>query len=124
MIRPPRAASTMAATMFLDYSGRVGRSVRSAAGLDLAPGVLDHAGRPVGPDVVVGVVVEHEVALRGAHVEAAVALDEDPALDVAVAVDRDDGARRVLGVGGINDAAEVLGAAPLEGPAVDHEQPG
>ena len=27
MIRPPRAASTMAATMFLDYWVRVGRSV-------------------------------------------------------------------------------------------------
>src|SRR4051794_27638177 len=105
MIKPPRAASTMAATMARDYRQRIGRSAGSAT-LDLAPRVLDHAGGAVGLDALVGVVVEHEVALRGADVEAAVALDQDPAPDVAVAVDRRNDPRRVLGVDDVDDAEE------------------
>src|SRR5207247_11360275 len=84
MIRPPRAASTIAATM----AGLSAAARTEPSGLDLAPGVLDQAGGAVALDRAQRRVLVLDVGVRGTTgSDDHLAVHEQTAVQSAGAVD-------------------------------------
>src|SRR5881396_2423447 len=110
MIRPPRAASTIAATI----TGLSAAARTEPSGLDLAPGVLDQAGGAVALDRAQRRVLVLDVGVRGTTgSDDPLAVHEHTAVQGAGAVEAQHDAGGLLRVDAVDDAPVV--ACPAQG---------